>query len=93
MAETDARMRRRFITLLFDTKTNTILGKHGRWVKGAEFEKDPPKGPEEVTPQEKPIPDPPGDPNPEYVCINGVLHICMNLPSGRACWNLGAACE
>ncbi len=34
MAETDERMRRRFITLLFDTKTNTILGKHGVGSRG-----------------------------------------------------------
>jgi hypothetical protein len=78
------------ITVLYDSRTSRLLGRKGRWVTAAEFEKDPPHRVEDLIPEaaaENPSqPDP--DPGPTYKCINGVLHVC----SGTTCFRLGTPC-
>lgn len=70
-----------FLNICFDTSTNTVLGRGGRWVTFAEFAKDPPQIPEDLVPPpvagNEPIDDP--DPGPTYKCINHQLYVCSGL--------------
>ena len=76
-----------FLNVLFDTRTRMFLGREGKWVSAAEFERDPPRSAEDVVPPEReddpepPIHDP--DPGPTYKCINGQLYVCNGLVCAR----------
>jgi len=77
------------ITVLYDPRTCKFLGRKGKWVSAAEFEKAPPERAEDMIPDEAVAPpehDP--DPGPTYKCINHVLHVC----SGTTCFRLGVPC-
>jgi hypothetical protein len=78
------------ITVLYDSRACRVLGRKGRWVTMAEFERDPPQRAEDLIPEGagegESHPDP--DPGPTYKCINHVLHVC----SGTTCFRLGTPC-
>ena len=73
------------ITVLFNTKTKTFLGRGGKWVAPEEFARDPPEGSKEVSKEpDKPTGGGKRDPGGFFECVDGTLFWCQeNLASGE----------
>lgn len=77
----------KFLNVLFDTHTKMLLGRGGKWVSYAQFERDPPQNAEDLmlppSADNPRIPDldPPikAVPGPLIKCIKGYLYACTNL--------------
>jgi hypothetical protein len=77
-------------TVVFDAKTQRLLGKNARWVSVAEFAKDPPQSADDMKPdpgdERTPVADSgKRDPGPYAKCKNGVWHVCWDSPTGASC--------
>ena len=76
-----------FLNVLFDTDTKMLLGRGGKWVSYAEFERDPPQNPEDLmSPPSADNPripdlDPPikAVPGPQIKCVSGHYVACNDL--------------
>jgi len=75
------------LAVLYDSDRRLLLGVGGKWVTCAEFEKHPPKRPEDLVPSEATRIEE-SDPGPTYKCINHVLYVCDN----NRCYSLSSPC-
>jgi hypothetical protein len=72
------------ITVLFDTKNKTFLGRRAKWVSAEEFVRNPPANGRDVsTEPEKPKDGGKRDPGGFFECVDGTLYWCQeNLGTG-----------
>lgn len=88
--------RSQFIQLLFDPKSQRILGRGAQWMSIADFAAKPPAKIEDVIPENRdPKNDQPVGPDPggRYECRNGVLYLCIDDPAGgfaEMCFPIGS---
>ena len=71
------------ITVLFDTKKKTFLGRKGKWVSAEEFLRDPPASGRDSSASKKPTFRAKVNPDGFFECIDGILYFCQpNLGGG-----------